>query len=157
MITGNKGPPSDVPEAGLREEGALDGGLLGGGVRGRRRGRRRRRRVAARHGGRRGLGPVALRGAAVELEVVLVDRVERAQRRVRRLGVLGARSPLREALLEGDDGLEVHFSVGAAAAARRGQPACFCLGCAGRAAGVGTRRRGQPARSLERSTRCVKP
>ena len=54
-----------------------------------------------------------------------MDRVERAQRRVRRLGVLGARSPLREALLEGDDGLEVHFSVGAAAAAWRGAARLF--------------------------------
>ena len=52
-----------------------------------------------------------------------MDRVQSAQRRVRRLGVVRL---LAEAPLEGDDGLEVHLSVGAAAAAWRGQPACFC-------------------------------
>ena len=47
--------------------------------------------------------------------------------------------------------------MGAAAGAGRGGPACFLPGMRLGAPRAGTRRRGQPARSLERSTQCVKP
>ena len=67
-----------------------------------------------------------------------MDRVERAQRRVRLLGVLGAAGGLGEALLEGDDGLEVHFRVGGASVAysarllgREGSPPVSALDALG--------------------------